>query len=77
MRASPKAGAQDLLINRIEGKLSPGIVNIQLEPTLMTRRSSNHRRTSSKNGSRQAAVSLLKNLQQAFFMAKNFNKSPR
>lgn len=34
----------ELLINRMEGKLSPDIVSIQLEPTLITRRSSNHRR---------------------------------
>jgi len=34
----------ELLINRIEEKLSPDIVSIQLEPTLMTRKSSNHRR---------------------------------
>jgi hypothetical protein len=34
----------ELPINRIEGKLSPDIVSIQLEPTLITRKSSNYRR---------------------------------
>ena len=38
----------ELLINRIEEKLSPDIVSIQLEPTLMTRKSSNHRESETK-----------------------------